>query len=131
MSARLSLLALSTLLLSACDGNPLQTDARQTACCCDHCPTSAAPAGKPGRAASTGETTRVVASDSGAATYHRRTTPGVRVAAATSSRVMRACACGLRSTAACNMRGTDTSSTYCPRPASSRLALARGNDAPM
>lgn len=77
MSARLSLLALSTLLLSACDGNPLQTDARQTACCCDHCPTSAAPAGKPGRAASTGETTRVVASDSGAATYHRRTTPGV------------------------------------------------------
>ena len=44
MSVRLTLLALSTLLLSACDGNPLQTLARQNACCCDHCPTTAAPA---------------------------------------------------------------------------------------
>ena len=72
MSARLSLLALSTLLLSACDGNPLQTAARQTACCCDHCPTSAAPAGKPTRTASTGGTTRVVATGGGG-TYVRRT----------------------------------------------------------
>jgi len=43
MSVRLTLLALSTLVLSACDGNPLQTAARET-CCCDRCPTSAAPA---------------------------------------------------------------------------------------
>ena len=43
MSVRLTLLALSTLALSACDGNPLQTAAHET-CCCDRCPTSAAPA---------------------------------------------------------------------------------------
>ena len=43
MSVRLTLLALSTLVLSACDGNPLQTAARD-ACCCDRCPTTAAPA---------------------------------------------------------------------------------------
>ncbi|MCF8503650.1 MAG: hypothetical protein K9G59_01940 [Caulobacter sp.] len=43
MSVRLTLLALSTLILSACDGNPLQTAARET-CCCDRCPTTAAPA---------------------------------------------------------------------------------------
>ncbi len=46
MSVRLTLLALSTLLLSACDGNPLQTAARE-ACCCDRCPTTAAPATPP------------------------------------------------------------------------------------
>lgn len=43
MTVRLTLLALSTLVLSACDGNPLQTAARDV-CCCDRCPTSAAPA---------------------------------------------------------------------------------------
>lgn len=43
MSARLTLLALSTLVLGACDGNPLQAVSRQAACCCDHCPTAAAP----------------------------------------------------------------------------------------
>lgn len=46
MSVRLSLLALAALLLSACDGNPLQTASRQ-ACCCDRCPTTAAPAAPP------------------------------------------------------------------------------------
>jgi len=46
MSVRLTLLALSTLVLSACDGNPLQTAARET-CCCDRCPTTAAPAATP------------------------------------------------------------------------------------
>lgn len=76
MSARLFLLALSTLLLSACDGNPLQTAARQTACCCDRCPTSAAPADKPGQTASAGGTTRVVATGGETTTYHRRAMPG-------------------------------------------------------
>jgi hypothetical protein len=46
MFARLTLLAATTLLLSACDGNPLQT-AAQKACCCNHCPDSAAPAATP------------------------------------------------------------------------------------
>ncbi|MDO8297352.1 MAG: hypothetical protein Q7T19_13050 [Caulobacter sp.] len=46
MPVRLSLLALAALLLSACDGNPLQTASRQ-ACCCDRCPTTAAPAAPP------------------------------------------------------------------------------------
>ena len=38
---RLGVLALA---LTACDGDPMRIAARQTACCCDHCPTSAAPA---------------------------------------------------------------------------------------
>lgn len=42
MSVRLTLLAMSALALTACDGNPLQTPVRQAAC---QCPTTAAPAG--------------------------------------------------------------------------------------
>jgi len=44
MSVRLTLLALSSLVLTACDGNPLQAVTRQSVCCCDRCPTTAAPA---------------------------------------------------------------------------------------
>lgn len=73
MSVRLTLLALSSLALSACDGNPLQTVARQTACCCDHCPTTAAPAATPTPAARA-EAPRQRASGS-ARTYHVRTEP--------------------------------------------------------
>lgn len=47
MSVRLTLLAFSALALTACDGDPMRIAARQTACCCDHCPTSAAPAASP------------------------------------------------------------------------------------
>lgn len=50
MSIRMSLLALSALGLSACDGVPLRTAERQAACCCDHCPTTAAPAPAPRKA---------------------------------------------------------------------------------
>lgn len=45
MSVRLSLLALATLALSACDGQ-LPAPTRQAACCCRQCPTDAAPAAK-------------------------------------------------------------------------------------
>ena len=38
------------------------------------------------------------------------TTPGARCAASVSMRKMRACACGLRTKAACSMRGNDMSS---------------------
>lgn len=41
MSVRLTLLAMSALALTACDGNPLRTPVREAAC---HCPTTAAPA---------------------------------------------------------------------------------------
>jgi hypothetical protein len=62
MSIRLTLLALSTLILSACDGNPLQTASRE-ACCCDRCPTTTAPATDPkpakARPAAPRETARV------------------------------------------------------------------------
>ena len=75
MSVRLTLLAFSTLVLSACDGNPLQTAARQTACCCDHCPTTAAPAAAPGPTASA-EAPRQRASG-GARTWRVRTEPVV------------------------------------------------------
>lgn len=75
MSVRLTLLAFSTLALTACDGNPLQTVARQTACCCDHCPTTAAPT-----AAAT-PTARAEAprerASGGARTYRVRTEPRV------------------------------------------------------
>lgn len=46
MFVRLSLLSLAALLLGACDGDPLRTVSRQ-ACCCDRCPTTAAPAAPP------------------------------------------------------------------------------------
>lgn len=75
MSVRLTLLALSTLGLSACDSSALLTPARQAACCCDHCPTTAAPAATPTR------TVRAEASrdrpSTGARTYRVRTEPVV------------------------------------------------------
>lgn len=43
MSVRLSLLALATLALGACDGTP-PAPAQQAACCCRQCPPDAAPA---------------------------------------------------------------------------------------
>jgi len=70
MFARLTLLAATTLLLSACDGNPLQT-AAQKACCCNHCPYSAAPAATPkAPAARGGGATRTVATRGDARTRH-------------------------------------------------------------
>ncbi len=71
MSVRLSLLALATLALSACDGRLPSAPAQQAACCCKQCPADAAPpvakapaqTTETGRAASSGgervTTTRV------------------------------------------------------------------------
>lgn len=70
MSARLCLLAATTLLLSACDGNPLQT-AAQKSCCCQHCPDSAAPAATPkAPVARGGGAARTVAARGDARTRH-------------------------------------------------------------
>ena len=77
MSARLSLLALpALLLLGACDGNPLQTAAGKADCCCNHCPTSAAPAASPGSPTRAGGVTRA-ATGGEARTYRVRTPPVV------------------------------------------------------
>lgn len=73
MFTRLSLLAVSTLLLAACDGNPLQTAARKTACCCDRCPTAAAPAAAPVAVPPGPRPARAVATGERARTYRART----------------------------------------------------------
>ena len=77
MSARLSLLALpALLLLGACDGNPLQTAAGKADCCCDRCPTAAAPTA-PASPTKAGGVTRTVAGGGEARTYRARTPPAV------------------------------------------------------
>ena len=53
------------------------------------------------------------------------TTPGAFSAAAVSMRTMRAWACGLRTKAACSMRGSEMSSVYVPRPATAARAATR------
>jgi hypothetical protein len=77
MSVRLSLLALATLALGACDGDPLGTPAqpRQVACCCDRCPAGAAPATASPAVTSSASGERAVASR---AVYRVRSAPRVR-----------------------------------------------------
>ena len=77
MSARLSLLAISTLLLSACDGNPLQTAVQKTACCCNHCPAGAGPTAKPAPRAPGAGPSRAVATGGAARLYRTRGGPVV------------------------------------------------------
>lgn len=78
MSARLSLLALPALpLLGACDGNPLQTAAQKADCCCDRCPTTAAPAATPAKPTKAGGVTRAVATGGEARTWRTRGGPVV------------------------------------------------------
>lgn len=78
MSVRLSLLALATLVLGACDGAPL-APARQAACCCGQCPTDAAPAAKgPPATAETGRTVLAAGGGERVTAARVRTAPRVR-----------------------------------------------------
>jgi hypothetical protein len=78
MSVRLSLLAVATLALSACDGT-LPAPAQQAACCCRQCPTDAAPAAK-GQpvTADAGPAVQADAGGERVAAYRVRTGPRVR-----------------------------------------------------
>lgn len=78
MSARPLLLALpALLLLGACDGNPLRTVAQKADCCCDRCPTTAAPASTPAKPTKAGGVTRAAATGGEARTWRTRGGPVV------------------------------------------------------
>lgn len=75
MSARLILLAVSCLALTACDGNPFDTAARKVACACPTPATATPPAAAPARTAQAAAPRQ--RASGGAPTYRVRTEPVV------------------------------------------------------